>query len=247
MSRPAGQRFGQDRGDFEGLNRQILVESDISRGCFMALASPGSSITTMGKSKRPRTKPAAANAAIQPSQQQPTPPPKAELELSDGKVARGRWRALYRRLFPWGRRLVALGKVASALSAVGAFVLLVTAQIRVLPSVVLDPQNSFGTQLAIVNQGHVPVFDLRFSCNFDGTSGAGSLSNIHINLDTPVTLLWPNQTATRSCMVQSTLDNARVVVTLDYWWPVRFWRHRPSFLFTLRKGSSGYFLVPDAE
>jgi len=153
----------------------------------------------------------------------------------------GRWRRLY-------RLMLRAGKIASAISAVGAFILLVTPQIRVLPSVVIDPQNTFGTQFAIVNQGRVPVFDLRFICHIDAkASQIGLVINDASFSGPPIKALWPNQTATRNCPVNMAASETSIDAIIGYRWPFYFLSTAVPFYFTARKGSAGYFLVPDVK
>lgn len=151
-----------------------------------------------------------------------------------------RWRYFY-------RLLLRVGKVASAISAIGAFALLATPQIRVLPSVVIDPQNTFGTQLAIVNQGHVPVFDLNFSCNVDAADRSGPILKNVVTRLSAIKTLWPNQTATRNCSIILAAPDTNVEAIVDYRWPIYFLRTTAPFYFTARKGTAGYFLVPDVR
>ena len=128
-----------------------------------------------------------------------------------------------------------------------AFALLATPQIRVLPSVIIDPQNSFGTQLAIVNQGRIPVYDLHFSCNVNSDAPNGIIRNLGIQAGPPISIFWPNQTATRNCSIMIAVENAKVYAMVRYRWPIIGWHTTAPFLFALRKGSSGFFLVPDVE
>jgi len=195
----------------------------------------------MGKSKGPRVKspPKQIEKSAFEATGESMPPHTSQRNETSSA---GKWRRLY-------RLLLRLGKIASAISAIGAFILLAAPQVRVLPSVVTDPQNTFGTQLAIVNLGRVPVFDLSFSCNVVNAQVAGggpAMNNVSVT-GPSIGNLWPNQTATRNCSIAMDSPNTSVYAIIKYRWPIYFFTGEASFYFTARRGSAGYFLVPDVR
>jgi hypothetical protein len=120
--------------------------------------------------------------------------------------------------------------------------------ITVEPSVNTDPAKIYATQILITNRGHVPIYDLRFSCGL-GVGGGhstfnGTLSPPDIR---PAERLDAGRALTRSCDV-GTLDvegNARLSFEVSYAWPIIGHRDSRKVIFDVKKGVPGYFLVPD--
>ena len=129
-----------------------------------------------------------------------------------------------------------------------AFWFNVTPTVTIEPSVNIDPSKLYATQILITNRGHVPIYDLTFACGIGAGGGAtvmnGMLTAPNIR---PAARLGAGQAITRSCDVGS-LDvqgNTRLWIYVSYTWPLVGWRDTRNVVFDVKKGTPGYFLVPD--
>jgi hypothetical protein len=197
----------------------------------------------MKKPRGPKKKKSPKHLALQAEQgEQPKQMPQAGSQSPIGPL-RTRWRRaalwFWPRLQKWGRRVALLASVMT-------LILLMVPKITIQASVNASPNEAFGTQFAVTNQGNVPVIDVRFSCRVDA-SGQATLSNVVITR-TAASVLWPGRTTTQNCGIGAIIDlNARVHVSVNYRWPIYFIKSTSQSYFRGLKGSAGYFLVPDVE
>lgn len=163
------------------------------------------------------------------SVQRPTPGSKRVLSLGLG--AWGAWKAFWAFVGP--------------LMASTTFYSFVTPNITIEPSINLDPSQPLATQFLISNRGHFSVFNVRFSCQFNGRSiyighlvgGASTLQ--------PVYQLMPSTSVTRSCAIESSdVIIPDIVVVVFYRWPLIGLESSKTAHFSVRKGAPGFFLVP---
>lgn len=98
----------------------------------------------------------------------------------------------------------------------------------------------------VTNRGHVPVYNVSFKCgaNFQGVFGKLVFSGATIS---PVAELDASRAVTRACVVESAdpPPNATQTVTVDFVWPVIGYKDSTTAYFSIRRGSPGFFMVPD--
>lgn len=141
--------------------------------------------------------------------------------------------------------VVKVAKFVSALSSVIAVMILAIPKLTVSTSVDVDPKNSFGTFLAIKNEGHVPAFGVSLSCPVKLNS---VLDNIRHRRQTSGSFsLWPGQTATRDCGLEADLDRISLDAVVRFSFPFSFCKNETVTHLRVIKGASGYFLVPDID
>jgi hypothetical protein len=132
--------------------------------------------------------------------------------------------------------------------AITGFWFTMTPAITVEPSVNTDPAKIYATQIMITNRGHVPIYDLRFSCGIGAGGGRTTFNGLLSPPDIrPAERLGAGQPITRSCDV-GTLDvegNARLRFEVSYVWPIIGYHDSRQVIFDVKKGVPGYFLVPD--
>lgn len=132
------------------------------------------------------------------------------------------------------------------LSLIGASFLL-SPQIEIAPSINLDPAQPLATQFLVSNRGHIPVNRVSFDCCI--AIGGGHIGQLFITsrIIEPVATLHAGDSATRACAVESAdIQTSRISITVNYDWPIIGKRDSKTAYFSLRKGASSYFLVPDA-
>jgi hypothetical protein len=123
-----------------------------------------------------------------------------------------------------------------------------TPSITIEPSANVDPQREYATQFLITNRGHVPVYDARFSCSIGVGGGLTTIDGTLTPPDLrPVGLLASGQSVTRSCDVGLDVQgNTRIRFEVSFVWPLIGHHGTRQAIFSLRRGSPGYFLVPDS-
>jgi hypothetical protein len=136
------------------------------------------------------------------------------------------------------------GKIVAIVASMISALLLITPKISVTPGINIDPMDTFPTNFAIKNEGHVPIYNLEFSCNINA---AYTFSNVRVT-NSPVSELWPGSTATRNCAVMASgvpTPNVKIDAFARYWWPFFIWSSMEKIHFEGKHGKAGYFLVPD--
>jgi hypothetical protein len=115
-------------------------------------------------------------------------------------------------------------------------------------SVNVDPAHLYSTQILITNRGHVPVYNLTFSCGF-GVGGGSLMVNSFSSGDIdvrPVAMLGAGQPVTRACAANADIEgNTTLAFEMNYNWPIIGWREKKRATFRVKKGPSGYFLLPE--
>jgi hypothetical protein len=158
-----------------------------------------------------------------------TPKPRRLRSLGGG--AWGTWKAFW--------------AFAGPLMASTTFYSFLAPNISIESSVNLDPSQPLATQFLISNRGHLSVFDVRFSCAFNGRSvyiGHFVAGNSTLK---PVHQLEPKASVTRGCAIESSdVSIPDVVVTAFYKLPLLGLETSQSAHFSVRKGAPGFFLVP---
>jgi len=169
-----------------------------------------------------------------PSQTPPTRKKEREQSSKPHRIWRG-WKEVWAVLGP----IVAL---------TGLFLLLIP-QVRIEPSVNLDPSQPLSTQFLVSNVGRIiPVYNVRFGCAFGSPGGntyIGRLETIPRTL-APVAVLRPGHPVTRACAEKSAdIETGDVAISATYVWPVIGWQSTEMAHFSIRKGAPGFFLVPN--
>jgi hypothetical protein len=133
------------------------------------------------------------------------------------------------------------------ISVVGLYFLL-RPQITVEPSVNLDPAQTLSTQLLIKNSGHVPVYNIHFGFALGG--GSVSLGSMTFGPKTlePVAALPAGVSVTRELAAESfDVKAPDVILKVSYRWPIIGKETTESFHFSIKRGTAGFFLVPDLQ
>ena len=108
----------------------------------------------------------------------------------------------------------------------------------------LDPSQQFQSLLIINNRGHVPVYNLQFSCGIKGpTVVVKELSFTASNL-APVAELPTGRSVTRNCFSKSEIPESGMlefVVTYD--WPITGYKSQYTSLFSVKSTTSGSLLT----
>jgi hypothetical protein len=124
---------------------------------------------------------------------------------------------------------------------------LLNPNIEITPSVNLNPAEPLATQFLECNRGRVPVNHVSFDCGIG--IGGGHIGQLVMNskLIEPIVTMHAGLCVTRACAAESAdIQTSRISITVHYDWPLIGKRHSETFYFSVRKGVSSYFLVPDA-
>jgi hypothetical protein len=115
--------------------------------------------------------------------------------------------------------------------------------ISIAPGVNLDPRQEFQTQFVISNTGHIPIYDVHFSCDLIGNRLAVAELGTGDMLEPIPQLLG---TASRGCFAKSLVAHGPwLKVTARYRWPLTGKEHSSSGFFSVREGANGVFLVSE--
>ena len=122
-----------------------------------------------------------------------------------------------------------------------------TPNVAITSGVNLDPLQQLQTQFVVTNIGHVSVYHLAFTCTVIGDNlQIGELKSTYGSLQ-PMAALRPGDAASRGCFTKSfDVSGTALKVEAHFIWPLI---NRPDMAiayFSVRKGASGTFLVPDA-
>jgi hypothetical protein len=129
------------------------------------------------------------------------------------------------------------------ISVVGLYFLL-RPQITVEPSVNLDPAQTLSTQLVIKNAGRVPVYNVHFGFALGGFVSTGRL--VFGPTLQPVAALPAGASVTRAIASESfDVKAPDVILIVHYSWPIIGNETTESFHFSIKRGATGFFLVPD--
>jgi hypothetical protein len=132
------------------------------------------------------------------------------------------------------------------LTMIGVWFIL-SPQISVEPSVNLDPSQPLATQFLVCNRGHVPVNHVSFDCAIG--VGGGHIGELDMNSKfiQPIATMHAGLCVPRACAERSAdIQTPRISIAIHYEWPIIGKRQSETFYFSIRKGVSSYFLVPDA-
>lgn len=168
---------------------------------------------------------------------------KDKQEQTTAKVQLATWQ-ISRKHRLWRAWQSVWGILGPSIALTGLFFLL-KPEIQIAPSVNLDPSEPLSTQFLISNRGHVPVYNMTFSC------GLGKRRWVHIGHMRPGNLMsvetLPAGTAvTRSCATESAdINTNAVIISITYAWPIVGWKSTEESVFTIVHGTPGFFLVPD--
>jgi hypothetical protein len=125
---------------------------------------------------------------------------------------------------------------------------LLSPKISIGPSVNLDPSQPLATQFLISNNGNVPVYNVYFGCGLGGGGAHSHIGTFQLSASAiaPVPKLPAGASVTRSCALESEdIQVPDITITATYTWPVIEWQSSQTAHFSLRHGTSGFFLVPD--
>lgn len=125
-----------------------------------------------------------------------------------------------------------------------------TPSVTITSGVNLDPKQSLQTQFLVTNSGNVRVHDLIFACTFKALVMPGSTASIGVDgakLLTKIDELNPKSTISKGCFTQSNTAEGTVLRVVNWFrWPLINYQDRVEAYFVVRKGSDGFFLVPDS-
>ena len=109
----------------------------------------------------------------------------------------------------------------------------------------LDPSQSFQTQFVVTNTGHSSIYDVTFFCGLRGeVSVMNDLEVSDPETLMPVATLEGGGTVSRGCFTKSKdITGMMLLVQVRYNLPVLGWRRSSIAWFSIRKGTSGNFLV----
>lgn len=113
----------------------------------------------------------------------------------------------------------------------------------------INPAEQLQTQFIITNNGHVPVYDVKFTCSIL-PSGLGLYVNLKTSGDNSlqaIKTLEEGQAASRGCFAKSLVAGGPwLKVVANYKWPLIGKPASKTVYFSVRTGPVGSFLVPEA-
>lgn len=137
-----------------------------------------------------------------------------------------------------------------AISIVG-FYFLMSPKITIDPGINLDPEQPLATQFLVKNIGHVPVYDMTFSCGLGRGSNHMYIGRMTLGGGTisPVPVLEPGASDTKACAIYSSGDSdiPNVEITASYRWPIIGHKGSISAFFRIVKGRSGFNFLQAIE
>jgi hypothetical protein len=174
---------------------------------------------------------AIANPKDSPAKAEPTKEPAPQRPQQSRAQGVGLW---------WKEAWAYVGPVFALASAW----FLLTPQVSIEAGVNFDPAQPLSTQFLITNRGHVPVYNLSFSCKFGGSSV--HIGHLELRSDTiaPARSLAAGHAITRNCGSSSEDIQAQVEFAVTYHWPIIRTASTELAHFAIRRGAPGFFLVP---
>lgn len=187
----------------------------------------------MGRSRgRPKTR----RLSVNPGQKQEPAPTLSKEKKSQTAISP----KLLRR---WQNTWSILGPIVTLIS----LFFLLSPSVTIEPSVNLDPSQTLATQFLITNRGHVPIYNVQFSCGYGFPLSIGNLEGNGWMIR-PVPELPAGVAVTRACSIASKdVETSDINISVTYSWPVIGWIKKSTETrhFSIRRGSPGFFLVPD--
>lgn len=126
-----------------------------------------------------------------------------------------------------------------------------TPSVSISSGVNLDQKQSMQTQFVVTNAGHVPVYNLRFSCTFRAYIVPPNPFSVGMDGDrllARVDKLNAGHALSKGCFIQSNTSEGTILrVVVWYRWPIIHFDDQEIAYFSVRKGADGFFLVPDVE